>query len=220
MKHTQTKHKSYSSDELIGRALLEEIIPTIYANKEKYNYHYYISDIADTTRYDAFVSIFEIGGQLKANHIIEVKVRDIHYDEMMLEKRKYDELKAVLKREYNVADIIYINTTPKGTFIWNVTKLEEQQKIKWETKLCNKSTVQDKGKIEKRVTLLPINKAKHIPHITNTFLEQKLKEKEEKIQEKVKEKQREKCLYQWLLTPSQLCGEIKRNGADNNNDGK
>ena len=215
--HQENKHTSYSSDELIGRALLKEILPKLY-NRNKYDLAYYLSDIADTTHYDAFVSIFnkETGSHI-ACHIIEVKVRDTFYTELMYEKYKHQQLKNALKRNYNVADIIYINVTPNGTYVFNTTKLENENLLNWEKRECNKSTVDyyntnNKITKEKQVAFLPVSKAiKHYPTITNSYLDKVLKAEKKEVVETVKAKQREKCLYQWLFTPSDLKGEIKKN---------
>lgn len=219
MKQTNTIQTSYSEEELKGRALLVELLPKIY-NRDKYKIYYHLSDLAEGDVYDAFVSIYnkETGSHL-ANHIVEVKIRYENHDKdgYMYEQSKDKSLKSVLKRNYNTADIIYINATSTGTYIWNVSKLESQNKLKWGYRACNKSTVEYynssiKDTKEKKVAYLQIADAiKHYPTVTYQYLEIKKEAERKQIEEIVAEKQRQKCLYQWLLTPSQLKGEIKKN---------
>tara|TARA_R110000772_G_scaffold130945_1_gene239175 strand:+ start:50 stop:448 length:399 start_codon:yes stop_codon:yes gene_type:complete len=60
---------------------------------------------------------------------IELKCRNRHYDDLVIEKLKYDKL-ILRAKEYNTLPV-YICQTPKGIFAFNLSSLEEPL---WETK--------------------------------------------------------------------------------------
>jgi len=90
---------------------------------------------------------------------IELKCRNKHYDELMIEKDKYDSLMQRSSR-YNTTPI-YINSTPKGVFVFNLGAVPEPQ---WKDKggLPTTSHFNNKTLIVKTVGFLPINLAKKI----------------------------------------------------------
>lgn len=60
---------------------------------------------------------------------IELKCRRTHYDELLIEKYKYDRLvEQAMDRNYNP---IYINSTPKGVWAFNFNYVKEPQ---WKVK--------------------------------------------------------------------------------------
>jgi len=80
---------------------------------------------------------------------IELKCRRKHYEELLLEKIKYDKL-----IKYN--NPLYINSTPKGVYLW---KLKEQS-IQWSERPLPKTTDFDNNKeINKEVGYLKIKDA-------------------------------------------------------------
>lgn len=84
---------------------------------------------------------------------IELKCRNKHYDELLIEKDKYD---ALLKRSEEFGTTpIYINSTPDGIFVFNLGKLPEP---KWEDKggMPTTSHFSDRRKIVKTVGFLPV----------------------------------------------------------------
>jgi hypothetical protein len=86
--------------------------------------------------------------------VIELKCRRTHYDEMTIEKKKFDAL--IAKAEHLFYNAVYINSTPLGIYAWNLSL----QEIDWHTHWMPAST--DFGKseqIEKVVGFLPISKA-------------------------------------------------------------
>jgi hypothetical protein len=87
--------------------------------------------------------------------VIELKCRRTHYDELMMEKSKYDKL---ISMKWNP---IYINSTPKGVFAFKVREIEPN----WVTdnRMPNKTDlVVFSSEKEKTYTLLHISKAKQI----------------------------------------------------------
>lgn len=85
---------------------------------------------------------------------IELKCRTIHYDELILEKDKYDSLLQQAKKlKYTP---FYINSTPKGIYAFNLLKVS----VKWTYKrLPAHSFNKEAHVIQKEVALLHIDKA-------------------------------------------------------------
>lgn len=89
---------------------------------------------------------------LKHKMDIELKCRNKHYDELLIEKDKYD---ALLKRSNEFGTTpMYINSTPEGIYVFNLNKIAEP---KWEEKggLPTTSHFSDRRRIVKTVGFLP-----------------------------------------------------------------
>lgn len=96
---------------------------------------------------------------LKYNMDIELKCRNKHYDELLIEKDKYD---ALLKRSEKFGTTpMYINSTPEGIYVFNLQKIAQP---KWEDKggLPTTSHFSDRRKIVKTVGFLPVYLANKI----------------------------------------------------------
>jgi Holliday junction resolvase len=84
---------------------------------------------------------------------IELKCRHTHYDELILEKDKYESL---VNRANDLGFTpFYINSTPKGIYAFNLRII----KVTWTTKRLPSSTVDNGPAIDKKVALLHIDKA-------------------------------------------------------------
>ena len=84
---------------------------------------------------------------------IELKCRHTHYDELILEKDKYESL---VNRANDLGFTpFYINSTPKGIYAFNLRII----KVTWTTKRLPSSTVDNGPAIDKEVALLNIDKA-------------------------------------------------------------
>ena len=71
---------------------------------------------------------------IETMHRIELKCRAKHYDNLIIEKPKYDFL---ISKSKQFGDIpIYINSTPKGIYLFNLQNL----KLKWYSKELPKTT--------------------------------------------------------------------------------
>lgn len=83
---------------------------------------------------------------------IELKCRNKHYDELLIEKDKYDAL-IQRSKEFGTTPM-YINSTPEGIYVFNLKKIPEPQ---WEEKggLPTTSHFTDRRKIVKTVGFLP-----------------------------------------------------------------
>lgn len=84
---------------------------------------------------------------------IELKCRHTHYDELILEKDKYESL---VNRANDLGFTpFYINSTPQGIYAFNLRII----KVAWTTKRLPSSTVDNGPAIDKEVALLHIDKA-------------------------------------------------------------
>lgn len=84
-------------------------------------------------------------------HRIELKCRKTHYDELLIEKKKYDAM--VLKCQDNLDIPIYINSTPEGVYRWNLYNVEP----KWFTKKIKATTeFENNNLIDKEIALLEV----------------------------------------------------------------
>lgn len=91
----------------------------------------------------------------KNQMVIELKCRRFHYDELIIEKEKYDKL---IKSEYQ--KVRYINSTPLGIYSFNLREMDEP---KWFMKDCKKTTdFEDNMLVPKKVGMLDIYEAKDI----------------------------------------------------------
>ena len=80
--------------------------------------------------------------------VIELKCRRTHYDELIIEKDKYDLLIGRAK-ELGFTPF-YINSTPKGLYAFNLRKI----KFTWLIKRLPSSTVDQGPDIDKEIALL------------------------------------------------------------------
>ena len=91
---------------------------------------------------------------IKTRNRIELKCRRKHYNTLLLEKSKYD---ALIKESNKHLDVpIYINSTPKGIYLFNLLEVE----LNWFTKSLPATTeFQKRMWIKKEVTELDIKQA-------------------------------------------------------------
>jgi hypothetical protein len=86
---------------------------------------------------------------------IELKCRRTHYEELMIEKYKYDRLiEQSIDRNYNP---IYINSTPKGVWAFNFNYVKEPQ-WKQQGNLPATTDFENKEKVDKIVGFVNIEK--------------------------------------------------------------
>jgi hypothetical protein len=93
----------------------------------------------------------------KYQYDIELKCRRTHYDDLLIEKMKYDNL---ISRAIKFGTTpIYINSTPLGIYVFNLSAVE----IDWQTKKMPATTdFARKEKVDKVVGFLNLTKAKKI----------------------------------------------------------
>ena len=93
----------------------------------------------------------------KYGYEIELKCRRTHYDDLLIEKMKYDNLIGRATK-YGTTPI-YINSTPLGIYVFHLSAVQ----INWETKKMPATTdFARKEKVDKVVGFLNLTKAKMI----------------------------------------------------------
>ena len=109
----------------------------------------YLEDLQKSEHTYEYIDATSYGYRLS----IELKCRHIHYDELILEKDKYESL----MQEANELGFtpFYINSTPQGIYAFNLRKI----KVTWTTKRLPSSTVDKGPDIDKEIALLHIDKA-------------------------------------------------------------
>jgi hypothetical protein len=120
------------------------------------------TNYTDTNSFKPYDAVSLINGK---KYIIEAKVRDRHYNDLLLETKKYNSL-LELSQTHSCA-ILYIVFTPVGTYIFNLTELKETHPELFKTSIlnCPKQTMGNNQKIDKSVILLDIQYSKQKPSI-------------------------------------------------------
>ena len=94
----------------------------------------------------------------KARYRIELKCRRTHYDELVIEKAKYDALIANSQPYQDTP--IYICSTPKGIWVFHLDKIPTP---KWFLKSMPATTDFDRSEyINKEVGMIPLIQGKQI----------------------------------------------------------
>jgi hypothetical protein len=109
----------------------------------------YLEDLEKSEHTYEYIDATSTGYRLT----IELKCRNTHYDELILEKDKYESL---MDRANDLGFTpFYINSTPKGIYAFNLRKIT----VTFTTKRLPSSTVDNGPVIDKKVALLHIDKA-------------------------------------------------------------
>ena len=190
----------YNQKSLNERIILKEIIKKLY-DKTKIDIQYYLTDIEGNDIYDAYVMILnkETSSIIKS-HLIEIKIRDTHYEDLMLEKKKLTNLN--IKAEDSGASVIYISCTPMGSFVYNLTRLEKENSFEWKKEEHWKTTTdKSQGKTPKTVAYLNTQLA-HFIDVRQTDLEvlKRLKNAEERTLKTTIISKQKKTLFDTLFS--------------------
>jgi hypothetical protein len=114
---------------------------------------YYPDLMRVTDEYSNFDCVSE-----REDMYVELKCRYAHYDDLLIEKYKYDRVKEQADLTGRLP--IYICSTPEGVWEFNLDTF----KIKWEDKdnLPKTTEFEDVEKVVKTVGFLPISKGKRL----------------------------------------------------------
>lgn len=94
----------------------------------------------------------------KHNTVIELKCRNVHYDELIIERIKWDAL--AHKRASEALGTIYVCWTPKGTWAWNLGAINAPE---WHIKRLPRTTEHlARDWINKEVGYLHIDQATRV----------------------------------------------------------
>ena len=177
-----TQQKFYEKS-LLERAYLKMIFDKL---PTTYDYKTWMTPADGFDVYDGVILRFEKGtSTLVDRMIIEIKVRDKFYPELIFEKIKYDDLKKVrrsmdlkTKKECFIdvkTRIIYVNVTPQGSFFFDIDKLSKD--FEWVNEMHWVSTTdKSKGKINKILTKIDYTKAKRFNVKTGDYINPKATE--------------------------------------------
>jgi hypothetical protein len=156
----------YQKREWLGRRALLEL-QKLYSKTFKYEINFTPGRYDD---YDAYFTIFDENGSFKKAIWIEIKTRYKTYPDYYLEKEKWDRIEDYRKRNYiDKKDVLYFYLCfcPEGTYIWNITNMEN---VKWTKEYMNKSTSKSrKEKENKPVVCLKIEDSKSFNYTLNEF---------------------------------------------------
>lgn len=151
--------KDYQKKSQIERIALGKVFSIIYKGKEGYDYYKFFTPEEGFDCYDgggAKITYDSNHNSTMSRQLFEVKVRDTHYPELLLEKDKLENLWKKCKELDSTP--YYVNVTPEGCFIW---KLENPLNYTWERQMHWVSTTdKSRGKKLKSITMLDQNDAK------------------------------------------------------------
>lgn len=144
------------------RYALAKLIEEMNCN-DKYIYQLLTSESYVPVGYDGFIIIRDrLTDKVLDMLLVETKVREKHWDELIFERKKLNTLKR--ERDQLVKEmlpsmkptIVYISFTPKGTYLFNIDQLIEENKLPKLTSMSmNAMTVADNvKKVNKQVYLL------------------------------------------------------------------
>jgi hypothetical protein len=109
----------------------------------------YLEDLEKSEHTYEYIDATSTGYRLT----IELKCRHTHYDELILEKDKYE---ALMDRANDLGFTpFYINSTPNGIYAFNLRKIT----VTFTTRRLPSNTVDNGPSINKKVALLHIDKA-------------------------------------------------------------
>jgi hypothetical protein len=179
----------FEKREFLANNSLKEL-QRLYPDKFRWELHF--TPIKHT--FDAFWVVLDENGSIRKRVWVEMKIRDKVYDDYMLEKKKLSQINK-LKKELGLRDdevsILYLNFTPEGTFLWDVSKIDPDtinDKIK-----ANKATETSRtNKVDKSHIMLDKSKAYKFnyiineQHIINIYYDQLLLSKTKEKIKKVK----------------------------------
>lgn len=158
----------FAEREFYGRQALLELQKD-YPEKFKFEIHFNEDKYG---HYDAYYYIIDHNTQkIKKRVWVEIKIRDTHFDDYFLETKKYNNLEKKRKELFLNKDevvYLYVNFTPSGTYLWNISDISKFEK---EKRSMNKATSTDrKNKTVKEINYLKTNEAKHFDYFINKDL--------------------------------------------------
>lgn len=131
----------YKNEKDLYNALQKHLIPDLLSYKKS------------NSTYDCFSE--------DLNMQIELKCRRRHYDDLMIERGKWDRL--LKESNSNGTRSIYLNSTPEGVWAFDLNHLERANGLVWSFKTLPVKTQWDKGQTKrKEVSYIHISMGKDI----------------------------------------------------------
>lgn len=140
----------------------KDFLPTTKTHK----YTFYYTPDNTYSVYDCLAKQFNIAeNKVTKKMFFEVKVRDTYYSTLLLEKKKFESLKSLI-RDSAVDKIYYINFTPKGTVVFDLLKIEAENKLLFIQQEHNIQTMnKDLGKVLKEIAYIDITDGKFFEYV-------------------------------------------------------
>lgn len=157
-----TEHKMYLAGEQ-ERYSIAKFFNQLNEESNKHQFKVFMSDSNRSVGYDAMVLVKDkLTGESIKWILLEAKVRSTEFDNWFLELKKLNTLKRErrfkIEKEYVTLpiQIMYINFTPNKTVLWNLSRLERDNKLgELVRREMNAVTVQSTtNKTKKQVYLL------------------------------------------------------------------
>ncbi len=148
------------------RYCLENLFKYMNLKQDTYEYHFVSTPSGIAICYDGELTIrYKATGTIISYHLIEAKCRMKDFDELILEKTKFNALKKeknkkdkYLKSQWSdkIVGMIYIQFTPSGSYLFDLLSLYENNLLPTLTKMnMNKVTIASTtDKVEKQIYLL------------------------------------------------------------------
>ena len=161
------------NDRFIQKAIIERSYMKLVIDKfpNKSDYKVWMTPPEGREGYDGIIFRFKkYSDELLDRMIFEIKCRDKNYNDLLLEKKKYESLLEIrenldskLNKRYSqdiLSKLMYICVTPATTLIFDLDRLGD---IQWQWEEHWKSTtMKSKGKVKKEVLYINEVKAKKI----------------------------------------------------------
>lgn len=180
-----------STSELERIAFLEVYEELFKLPNDNYEKHLHITYKEDSDSFDMFIHIYDNEGNKVMSNIIEVKVRNDHYQGLILEEYKYKsllKLKKIEEQAFSKVKIWYLNFTPKGTYLFNL----DETTLEWYHRMLQKSQVYERGEKLKKVADCDISQA--IKRLD--FIFDKDKADNKKLKEQFKKQNIQRCIFE------------------------
>lgn len=119
-----------------------------------------VTSIYSNSPYDVLIEQYT-NSKLTKRYFIEIKNRYQDYSDFVFEDYKYNQLKKFIVNEFD--EILYINSSNKRTYVWNITELNKAKKLPKGKKDMNSCTAKSRTiKRTKNVRYLDYLDAKEI----------------------------------------------------------
>lgn len=161
------KLNSLKERDALKKSLILEKLRENYESKGYEFGNQFLTPYDDYDKYDAIQTYMKYKDN-KTEYLrilIETKVRSEIYDEMFLEYKKWLSLLKIKVQMSGNYKLLYINFTPNGTYIYDLTTELLNSCELVTRKMKDYTSAKDPKQIDKKVYLLPLEKAKFIPFI-------------------------------------------------------
>jgi len=162
------RYKAFGDRE---RYCAEQLFTYINSKSKDYNYVFSPTTTGNAISYDGVLRVeYKHSGTIAAYYIVEIKVRETHYDTLILDDPKLKSLKKekrakdkYFKSQWSdrTMGILYINFTDQGTYIFDLIEIEDNKEMpKGEKHTADKVYVDpSQGKVTRVKYKLPLTLA-------------------------------------------------------------